>query len=95
VFDGAGAGPALLDVSDDSSTEPSFRNPGTRFRMILTLIWNRISATRFEEIKPCTSGAASGLLRSCGKNDGEVKSSVEMSNVAVFSVFTTGQSGGC
>jgi hypothetical protein len=42
---------------------------------------------RLDAMKPCTGGWASADERSWGKNDGETKSFVDMSNEAALSLF--------
>ena len=60
---------------------------GMSFCMIFNLNWLIRSTTRFEEMKPWTSGGPSSETE-CGKKEGEVKSFVGMSREAALSLYS-------
>jgi hypothetical protein len=78
--------PAELVDTSASSIYPSFRKPGMIFCTIASLCWEMRSATRFEDMKPCTSGRSEDSIL-YGKKEGDVKSSVAISRVDTLSLY--------
>lgn len=73
-----------LESTSTSSVYPSLRKPGTSFWIIFNLNWDIKSVTRFDEMKQWTKGVCAAPA-SYGKEEGEVKSLVDISRDVVLS----------